>query len=187
MSFPVNKTFFKFIHPELNQSTNVFYMKSQISLNDNIFDIFEQNDVTIDLFQESGRFDYIEKISQNEPVSDREYVTLFLRAASERQLYFRKSYDMLTYLGDLGGLIDVVMVFGYLLTTLFASKLFAAAVIGQVYHIQNYMRDESQYYTPSELYLLTSEESSNSAPGLSLQKKDSSEKVSGKFFASSQV
>ena len=68
-------------------------------------------------------------------MSEREYISLFLRAANERQLYFRDTYDMLTYLGDLGGLIDIVMVVGYLLTTLFASKLLAAAVIGQVYRI----------------------------------------------------
>ena len=163
VSYTVNKTYFKFIHPELTQSTNIFYMNSQVYLNDNIYDIFDIHDVTINLLQESGRFDYIQKISKETPVSEREYISLFLRAANERQLYFRDTYDMLTYLGDLGGLIDIVMVVGYLLTTLFASKLLAAAVIGQVYRIQSYMRDESQYYTPNELYQLTSEESSQPA------------------------
>ena len=59
MSYTVNKTYFKFIHPELTQSTNIFYMNSQVYLNDNIYDIFDIHDVTINLLQESGRFDYI--------------------------------------------------------------------------------------------------------------------------------
>ena len=69
------------------------------------------------------------------PIEEREYLGIFFRADNENKLYKRIGYDILTYLGDLGGLLDVVVVIGQFSATLFASRLFQAALVGQAYRI----------------------------------------------------
>ena len=80
---------------------------------------------------------------------------------------------MLTYLGDLGGLIDFVLLMGWLITTVFAGKLFEAALIGASYKIQSYTRDFSQYYKTREINKISSEISASQiSPRDSSQKGD---------------
>lgn len=59
-----------------------------------------------------------------------------MRAAGITRSYSREGYDVLTYLGDLGGLMDILLVAGQMMTSVFASKLFTAALIGQLYRVQ---------------------------------------------------
>ena len=49
--------------------------------------------------------------------------------------YKREGYDLLTYLGDLGGLFDIVFILGSIITTFLTSKLFTANLISQLYRI----------------------------------------------------
>ena len=39
------------------------------------------------------------------------------------------NYDILQYLGDLGGLLDIVLLIGAFLTSMFVGKLFTGALI----------------------------------------------------------
>ena len=50
---------------------------------------------------------------------------------------------MLTFLGDVGGLLDIIMVIAHAFTMLFAGRLFKGALVGAVYKIQNYYHDFS--------------------------------------------
>lgn len=130
-------------------------MKSTVRLEDNIFDIFGYINLDIDIFEQTGRHDYKQKINKRTPVEDREYVSIFLRADDSVVLYKREYDDILTYMGDLGGLLDILLVCGYILTSLFASKLFLAALMRQAYRIQSYTKDFTQYYQTHELGKLT--------------------------------
>ena len=40
------------------QATNIFFMNSEIKLEDNVFDIFEADEKSINIFQEKGRYEY---------------------------------------------------------------------------------------------------------------------------------
>ena len=51
-------TFFKYLDPKRTQASNFFYMQSLIKLSDNIIDIFETDEVTVDLFEPSKIIDY---------------------------------------------------------------------------------------------------------------------------------
>ena len=62
--------------------------------------------------------------------ADRSFVEIYLRASSIKRVYKREVVDVLTYLGDLGGLLDVLLVVGQMLTSIVARKLFTAALIG---------------------------------------------------------
>ena len=64
---------------------------------------------------------------------------------NKKFFYKRIEYDLLTYLGDIGGLIDVVMVFGRLITYIFVTRLFHAALVEKAYRLQKYMLDMTPY------------------------------------------
>ena len=113
----------------------MFFMKSAIELNDNVWDIYDTEKRTEYLFETSRRYDYFNRMSDGMDRAEREYLGIFFRADNERRLYKREGYDILTYLGDLGGLLDFVLLLGWLVTTVFAGKLFEAALIGASYRI----------------------------------------------------
>ena len=86
-----------------------------------------------ELFELNSRQDYAKRANVNKKVSEREYVAFYFRADSEKHFYQREIYDVLSYLGDLGGLFDILFIIGISLTSFFFSKLFLAALIGQAY------------------------------------------------------
>ena len=57
-------------------------------------------------------------------------MSIYLRSYNEQRFYKREGYSALDYLGDLGGLLDVLLIVGGLFTAIFAKKLFKAALIG---------------------------------------------------------
>ena len=56
----------------------------------------------------------------------------------------------------------MILIVGWLFTTVFAGRLFQAALISQVYRIQNYFEDFTQYYMTKEEGKLTSESNNSS-------------------------
>jgi len=74
-------------------------------------------------------------ITQDAPLADREYLNIYFRADNDRTIYKRQAYDLLGYLGDLGGFLVVLIVFGHLMTYLIVGKLFKAALMGQAYRV----------------------------------------------------
>ena len=75
----------------------------------------------------------------------------------EKREYKRIGYDLLTFLGDVGGLLDIVLVMGHMLTMFFAARLFQGALVGEAYKIQNYFTDFSQFYGTKKEENLTTE------------------------------
>lgn len=62
------------------------------------------------------------------------------------RLYKREEYDVLTYLSDLGGLLDVILLLGVFLSSPFVARLFHAALVKKTYRIQQYLNDMTPYY-----------------------------------------
>jgi len=52
---------------------------------------------------------------------------------------------MLEYLGDLGGLADVILFVGSLMCYFVVDHLFVGKLIKSVYHIQKYTADQTNY------------------------------------------
>ena len=126
-------------------------MESTINIKDNIYDIWEstEKDLTVYEFYESQT--QLSWIPPSTALADRTYVKVFFRLASEAHFYKREDYDMLTYFGDLGGLLDFVIWFGWGLSTFFVSRLFAADLVSQAYRVQKYLLDSTAYYESSKL------------------------------------
>lgn len=70
-----------------------------------------------------------EYLALDTPVERREYINVYIRADDTQYFFKRENYDLITYLGDLGGLLDVLFVVGSVTTGLLTSKLFKAMLI----------------------------------------------------------
>lgn len=120
---------FYYLAPNYGQQTNIFFMESTISTKDNIFDIYELSKKEVSLFEQSFTQKLAKWIPPTTAVADREYLNIYFRSATEAHLYKREEYNLLTFFGDLGGLLEFLSMFGWALSTVFASRLFAAALV----------------------------------------------------------
>ena len=87
----------------------------------NIFDIYDQDEKQVPLFEPKQRIDYYKPITSDSPVADRTYIAIYFRAESAKNFYTREGYDILTFLGDLGGLFDIIFLLGASMSSIFAS------------------------------------------------------------------
>ena len=61
-------------------------------------------------------------------------------------MYSLDYYDILSYLGDSGGILKVILASGFVLSGLFASRIFSAAIVKETYKLQKYMKNNDDYY-----------------------------------------
>ena len=126
---------FVYLDPGHTQTINIFFMESTLTLKDQIWDIFEFTEYDINIAEHSHSTRAHKWMSPNLPKSEREYVTLYLRQDEQKRLYKREEYDILTYLGDMGGLLDIILLFGVFLSSPFVNRLFHAALVKKTYRI----------------------------------------------------
>ena len=162
VAYQQDLTHYYFLDPTHIQETNIFFMENTIRLKDNVWDFLELGERDEKLFEHS----YSQNVPKWSPtetsVQDREYVNLFFRQDYSQRLYKREEYDMLTYFGDLGGLLDFVIIFGWAISHHFVSRLFSAALISQAYRVQKYLKDKTPFYpTSRDDGHLTTESDSN--------------------------
>ena len=62
-------------------------------------------------------------------VQDRLYISIYLRQDEMQKIYKREEYDLLTYLGDMGGLLDIILVVGAAISSSVVSRLFFASLV----------------------------------------------------------
>ena len=95
-------------------------MNSEVSVKDNVMDIIDIDQNEYNMIEEHMRQDHYSVNQQDnqtaaEPDSLghlRSYIEIQLRASNLKRVYKREVVDILTYLGDLGGLIDILLVIG---------------------------------------------------------------------------
>ena len=124
------------IDPWHKQNENIYFVKSEMRLKDNYWDLFELAEHELYFFEKSYSRYYPSYISPTKDVADREYVSVYLRADNKMLLYKREEYDLLTYFGDIGGLLDFVFLFGWAVSTAFVTRLLHASLIKSAYRVQ---------------------------------------------------
>ena len=73
-----------------------------------------------------------------EPGDAKFYSKVFFRAASKRRVYETDQYKVLSLLGDLGGLLDILMAIGVLITIGYVKRQFSRSLLGDAYQVQSY-------------------------------------------------
>ena len=65
-------------------------------------------------------------------------------------LFARENQSVKQYLGDLGGIHDILWVFGLLAVTKVVDHLWIVALIGRIYQLQRYTLDSEKWLEQSE-------------------------------------
>ena len=97
---------------------------------------------------------------------------------------------MLEFLGDMGGLIQIVFLIVYLPVSFIVERNFKAAIISDAYKVQKYHADTTEYYESKtdarqkKTHKLTSESEtdSDSTSQLSISESESSKEQTDRFF-----
>ena len=84
------------------------------------------------------------------PLKDRRYISIYLRADNKLRIYKREVQTIMDFLGDIGGIIEIVFTIGFLTTAAFVTRSMNAEMIKEAYHIQRYARDSTQVDIDSE-------------------------------------
>ena len=90
-----------------------------------------------------------------------------IRLDPVKNIHIRSVQSMLEFLGDMGGLIQIVFLFAWGFVAYFVERNFKAAIISDTFKVQKYHRDKSEYYQSTtaqqtkKLHKLTSESESS--------------------------
>ena len=110
-------------------------MESTIRLKDKLWDLFEIFERDQPIYEISHSHDVQKWIPPSMPVSERSYIDVFLRMDDSMRLYKREEYDVLTYLGDLGGLSEILILLGWFVSKNIVSRLYSAALVKESYRV----------------------------------------------------
>ena len=133
ITYSMDTTNYFLLNPSIDQRVNMYYMKSKVELNDEINQLWRQP-VELKTFQFDKSYHYQEP-KNAEDLKNSPLYTMYLRVGSNQRMYARRSYTMLAYLGDLGGLIDIIWIFGAFLTAIMTRNVLQAAMITDSYHV----------------------------------------------------
>ena len=57
------------------------------------------------------------------------------------------TYKILDFMGDIGGLLDITMAIGVLITYSYVNQKYKRSLLGDTYQVQRYAKNNSEYYT----------------------------------------
>ncbi len=61
----------------------------------------------------------------------------YLRYDSEYQLYTRRIYALMDFLGDVGGIYSSLFFIGFVCVSFFSHRLFISAILKQLYQVKD--------------------------------------------------
>ena len=83
-------------------------------------------------------------------MKDRSYATIYLRSDETTRNYTRRTYSLLEFFGDIGGIQEILFtILGFLIGFMLERK-FDAKLVGDLYKVQEYSVDQSEFY-PTQL------------------------------------
>ena len=79
-------------------------------------------------------------------VENPKFASIFFRVATKKRSNTKEPYLILDLLGDMGGLLDITMAFGTLVTFSYVKSSFNRSLLSNTYQVQEYAYDNSEYY-----------------------------------------
>jgi len=71
-------------------------------------------------------------------------VSLYMRSDKMYDAYERKVNDLLTFMGDIGGLSEALIGIGVVIVGFITQKMFMSKIIRKIYHIRKYENIEHE-------------------------------------------
>lgn len=126
--------------------------KSTLTLDDSPWKLGEWFQKKIPFFEFMRFYKYYLKHDQETPYAERNYYSVYFRADNNSREYRRETYSLLEYFGDLGGLIDMLLILFTFFVNQLIERQFNAAILGKTFQVQDYNRDQSEFYSSSKKY-----------------------------------
>lgn len=82
---------------------------------------------------------------------ERSESSVYFRQATSYREYGSDPYNILDFLGDLGGLLDIILVFGLLLTFSHVKNAFVRSLLRDAYQVQSYTKNTSEFYASKRI------------------------------------
>ena len=166
------------IDPTTSQEENLFFYESEVLLKDQWYDLFDvMSEYSLKFFETSYNQNTQRYIPEDTPAEFTEYIKIYFRADSKSKQYKREDYQLLDYLGDLGGLLDFVILFCWAMSHVFVKRLFHAALVTAVYRLQKFLLDNTPYYKTKVRLQVSDSSSSHSDSSSSFSDESSSESI----------
>ena len=150
-----------YLDKHVQQISNIFFMNSTITLEDSVVDFFDVEERDLELFE----IDSVQQVHRiafdSQPLADRNLISIYLRTANTKRAYKREEYELLEYVGELGGIRDIVILFVSFFTTNVIKRIYYAAMVAKTFAIQHYNLDKTQYYASKSTKGELTEESSS--------------------------
>ena len=83
----------------------------------------------------------VEVMNNSTKLKDRKYFTLYLRADRKSQVYHREGDKLLSYIGDIGGMMEAITTLGIIFSATFVSHSMTSQLINEVYQVQQYTKE----------------------------------------------
>ena len=71
VTYLADTNYVRFIDPLMTQKTNYFFMKSVVSLEDNVYDVVDMLGKDVEIFELSSHYEYPQRIPSSTPLADR--------------------------------------------------------------------------------------------------------------------
>ena len=83
------------------------------------------------------------KSQRRKPLQDRVFLEMNMKADSKHRYYERWTDTLLSFIGDLGGMSQIILGLGMLLSQPIVNHLLNSKLINSVYQVQQYVKDNS--------------------------------------------
>ena len=163
-----------YLDKDAQQISNIFFMNSSISLEDSVVDFFDVEERDLELFEVDSVQQVHRSAFDGQPLADRKLISIYLRTAKTKRAYKREEYGFLEYMGELGGIRDIVMLFASFFTANVIKRIYYAAMVAKTLAIQHYNLDMTQYYASKSTTDELTEENSSRLSSSDDHKKKSS-------------
>lgn len=102
-----------------------------------VYDFSEE----LDIFEYVRSYAYHLKPKKDTKVKDQVYAAFYFRQDETTRNYVRRTYDILDYLGDLGGIFELVWLVFSLSIGFLIARQFNAKLVSDLYKVQEYSVD----------------------------------------------
>ncbi|TNV83870.1 hypothetical protein FGO68_gene6300 [Halteria grandinella] len=127
----IDDSLFFQLESKRQKRANLMVMKAETELEDQLFQIGQQEESSFTMVNNIRTYD--------DTVDDSEglLITVFLRYDNKYFSYNRQVYSILEYLGDIGGLQQMLYLIGLMLISYFTRRLFVSNLLTEMYQVKH--------------------------------------------------
>ncbi len=141
-NFIDDQVFFE-IDPNQSKKANFYVQKQSVQLEDDIIQLGQSKELSFYQVLNVKSYDdnYVDAPGENYMIA------IYMRSDKMYDSYERKVNDLLTFMGDIGGLSEALIGIGVMIVGFITQKMFMSKIVRKIYHIRKYENIEHEAQT----------------------------------------